>query len=177
MLSVCFPFFDLLADVFETGEHFDHSHIVLLADHVCHDRGYDALDGRTVGCQRAGFLLRCDDIVQKQYAQLVSGEHDELVSVSDDCAAAVAVRVGADDQVGVMLLGQIDGQTEGVDVVRIRGSDRREVSVDDHLLRNGDNVLRAQTLQDFRNQFVPGAVQRRVDQFEVRGFLNGGSAC
>ena len=89
-------------------------------------------------------------------------------------ADPVAVRVGAQNEVHVILFGQIDGQIEPLRVFRVGRDHRGEIAVDDHLLRHGDQVLDAQRGQRLRHQLVAAAVEGGVDQLEgVRYFGNG----
>ena len=113
-------------------------------------------------------LLRGDDVIGEQHADLIARQGDILAGlVLEDDAGAVRIRVGSDDEVNVVLLCQINGQIEAFLVLRVRVLDGREIAVDLHLLGLADNVLVAQTAQDLGHQTVAGAVERRVDQLEV----------
>ena len=94
-------------------------------------------------------LLCGDDVIGEEHADLIAGQGDILAGlVLEDDAGAVGVRVGADDQINIVLLCQLDGERKAFLVLRIRVLNGREVAVDLHLLRLTDNVLVAQTAQD-----------------------------
>ena len=117
-------------------------------------------------------LFRGDDVIGEQHANLVAGQGNILAGlVLEDDAGAVRVRVGADDKVNIVLLGQLDSQREAFLVLRIRVLHGREVAVDLHLLRLTDNVLVAQSAQNLGHQTVASAVERRVHQLELIGNL------
>ena len=86
--------------------------------------------------------------------------------VPDHDAHPVAVRVSAQDEVHVILPGQVDGQIEALRVLRVGGDHGGEVAVDHHLLGLTDQVLDAQGPQCLRHQLVAAAVEGSVHQLE-----------
>jgi hypothetical protein len=86
--------------------------------------------------------------------------------VPDHDAHAVGIRVGADDEVHAVFLGQLHRQIEALGILRVGGDHGGEVAVDDHLLRHAQQVLDAQRPQRLRHQLVAAAVERRVDELE-----------
>ena len=113
-------------------------------------------------------LLRGDDVIGEQHADLIARQGDILAGlVLEDDAGAVRIRVGADDEVNVVLLCQINGQIEAFLVLRVRVIDGREIAVDLHLLGLTDNVLVAEAAENFRNQTIACAVERGVNELEV----------
>ena len=82
-------------------------------------------------------------------------------------AYAVGIGVGADDEIAVHALCQIDREIEALGVLGVRALDRREASVNDHLLLNGVEVLYAEAAQRFGDELVAAAVERRVYYAQV----------
>ena len=73
-------------------------------------------------------LLRGDDVIGEQHADLIARQGDILAGlVLEDDAGAVRIRVCADDEVNVVLLCQINGQIEAFLVLRVRVLDGREI--------------------------------------------------
>ena len=115
-----------------------------------------------------GQFLGGDDVIGEQYADLIARQGNVVAGlVLEHDAGAVGIRVGADDEVNVVLLCQLDGELEAFLILRVRVLDGREIAVDLHLLRLAEDVLVAQTAQDLGHQTVARAVERGVDQLEV----------
>ena len=95
----------------------------------------DSLERGGIRGQLARTLHRTDQIVEQQHARLVAGDGLELaLLVAHHDTDAVAVGVGAEDEVDVVLLGKVDGEVEALGILGVRGHDGREIAVDDHLL-------------------------------------------
>ena len=86
----------------------------------------------------------------------------------DGDAQAVGVRVGGEDEVRAGLVGLLQGHLHGRGFLRVRGDDRREIAVADILLGNMDDVLEADAGEGLRHELDAAAVQRGVDDLEVR---------
>ena len=100
-----------------------------------HLGGDDGFQSYGLGGQLARALHRTDQIVEQQHARLVAGDRLELaLLVAHHDADAVAVGVGAEDEVDVVLLGEVNGEVEALGILGVRGHDGREIAVDDHLL-------------------------------------------
>ena len=96
---------------------------------------HDGLERGGIRGQLARALHRTDQIVEQQNARLVAGDRLELaLLVAHHDADAVAVGVGAENEVDVVLLGEVNGEGEALGILRVRGNDRGEIAVDDHLL-------------------------------------------
>ena len=95
----------------------------------------DSLERGGIRGQLARALHRTDQIVEQQHARLVAGDRLELaLLVAHHDTDAVAVGVGAEDEVDVVLLGEVNGEVEALGILGVRGHDGREIAVDDHLL-------------------------------------------
>ena len=163
---------DLLCEELEAGEGVEARNAVLLRRRARHLGGDDALEHRRMRRHGVRQLLRGDDVIGEQHADLIAGQGDILAGlVLEDDAGTVGVRVGADDQINIVLLCQLDGERKAFLVLRVRVLDGREIAVDLHLLGLADNVLVAQTAQDLGHQTVAGTVERRVHQLEIIGNL------
>ncbi|CAN3994176.1 DUF5655 domain-containing protein, partial [Dysosmobacter welbionis] len=125
------------------------------------------LEGHGLLRHFAGAAHGADEVVQQQHAGLISGDGAVLAAVvPDHDAHPVAVRVSAQDEVHVILPGQVDGQIEALRVLRVGGDHGGEVAVDHHLLGLTDQVLDAQGPQCLRHQLVAAAVEGSVHQLE-----------
>ena len=141
---------------------------VLLAYRPCHRGGDYACHRAGVLGHRAGGAAGVDDVVQQQAAELVAGD-DAVFAVGSahHRAYAVGVGVGADDEITVHALCQIDREIEALGILGVRALDRREAAVNDHLLLNGVEVLYAEAAQRFGDELVAAAVERRVNYAQV----------
>ena len=141
---------------------------VLLAYRPCHRGGDYACHRAGVLGHRAGGAAGVDDVVQQQAAELVAGD-DAVFAVGSahHRAYAVGVGVGADDEVAVHALCQIDREIEALGILGVRALDRREAPVNDHLLLNGVEVLYAEAAQRFGDELVAAAVERGVYYAQV----------
>ena len=168
MRAGLFKLLDLLREELEAREGVEALYAVLVRSRARHLGGDDTLEHLRVRRHGVRQLARGDDVVDQQNAHLVAGQGDIVAGlVLEHNAGAVGVRVGADNEVNVVLLCQLDGEREAFLVFRVGVLDRREVAVDLHLLGLADNVLVAQAAEDLRHQAVARAVERRVDQLEV----------
>ena len=168
MRAVLFELLDLLGEELEAGEGLEALNAVLLGRRTRHFGGNDGLEDRRMRRHGVCQLLRGDDVIGEQHADLVARQGDVLAGlVLEHDAGAVCVRVGADDEVNVVLLGEVDSQIEAFLVLRVRVLDGREIAVDLHLLRLADNVLVAEAAENFRNQTIACAVERGVNELEV----------
>ena len=168
MRAGLFKLLDLLREELEAREGVEARNAVLLRRGARHLGRDDGLEHRRVRRHGVRQLARGDDVVDQQHADLVAGQGDVFAGlVLQNDAGAVRVRVGADDEVNVILPGQLDGEREAFLVFRVGVLDRREVAVDLHLLGLADNVLVAQAAEDLGHQTVARAVERGVDQLKV----------
>ena len=88
---------------------------------------------------------------------------------ADHDAHAVAVWVGAQDEVRTHLIGQVNGQIEALGVLRIGGGHRGEAAVQHHLLLDAVQVLYAQAPQGLGHQLPAAAVEGGVHHLEGVG--------
>ena len=108
-------------------------------------------------------------VVSQQGCRLVAVEQHHLsfiVAYGD--SEAVSIRVGAHHEVGSRLLSDVGSHLQGGRLLRVRGYDRREVSVRNVLLRHVDDVIEAETGKDFRHETHAAAVKRGVHYLEIR---------
>ena len=156
-------------NVLETGEDVVALDAEVLADGGQQFTGDDRLDAVLLAVQLAEFLPAGEDVVGEEAPGLVAGELDHLAFVvADGDAQAVGVRVGGEDEVRAGLVGLRQGHLHGRGLLRVRGDDRREIAVADILLGNMDDVLEADAGEGFRHELDAAAVQRGVDDLEVR---------
>ena len=157
----------LLADELKAGEGVVAGDAVGLGDLSRHVGGHQALDGGGLVGHGPRPALGSDEVVQQQDPGLVAGDLDVApLSVLHLDGHPVGVGVGAQDEVGVHLLGQIHGQGEGLGVLGVGRLYRGEAAVDDHLLLHAVQVLDPQLTQDVGDLLIPGAVEGGVDHLE-----------
>ena len=165
----------LLGHELEAGEGIVAGDAVALGHLAGHLSGDDGLQQHGLFGHGTGTLLGADHIVGQQHAGLVAGDGDEItLAAADHDAHAVAVGVGAHDEVSAHLVGQVDGQIEALGVLRVGGLDGGEAAVKHHLLGHAVDVLHAQRLQSLGHQLVAAAVEGGVDHMEGVGDLGHG---
>ena len=141
----------------------------MLADGGEQLAGDDGLDAVLLAVQLAELLPAGEDVVGEEAPGLVAGELDHLAFVvADGDAQAVGVRVGGEDEVRAGFIGLREGHGHGRGLLRVRGDDRREVAVADILLGDVDDVLEADAGEGLGHELDAAAVQRGVDDLEVR---------
>ena len=84
-------------------------------------------------------------------------------------AHPVGVGVGAQDEVGPLLLGDVHGQIEALGVLRVRGGHRGEVAVQHHLLGHAEYMLHSKAAQGLGDQLIAAAVEGGVHHLEAVG--------
>ena len=109
--AVLLELLDLLGKELEAGEGVEALNAVLSA--AARAISVVTMDLSTAGYCRHGVrqLLCGDDVIGEQNADLIAGQGDILAGlVLEDDAGTVGVRVGADDQIDIVLLCQLDGE-------------------------------------------------------------------
>ena len=129
MRAVLLELLDLLGKELEAGEGVEALNAVLFSRRACHLGGNDGFEHRRM-CRHGVRQLLCgDDVIGEQHADLIAGQGDILAGlVLEDDAGTVGVRVGADDQINIILLCQLDGERKAFLVLRIRVLNGREVA-------------------------------------------------
>ena len=175
VLARAFELIHLLGHEFKAREGIIAGKTVRLRHGARHFGCHDGLERGGVFRQLACALHRADEIVKQQNARLVAGDRLKFaLTVAHHDADAVAVGVGAEDKVDVVLLGKVNGEIEALGILRVRGDDRGEVAVDDHLLGHAEKVLDAKLCKRLGYELVAAAVEGRVDELKVaRDFFDG----
>ena len=159
---------DDFADKLEAGQHVVHDDSVRAADFRRQLGGHNGLDGEGVIRHGAGFLICSQDIFQKQAAHLIAGDGGKAaVTRPGDHAHAVGVRIGRNDKIRSHAVGDADAKLKRRPILRVGLFDCREIPVDDHLLRHGEQVPQTDPAQDFRHKPIPRTVQGRIHDLEV----------
>ena len=165
----------LLGHELEAGEGVVAGDAVGLGHLPGHLGGDDGLEQHGLFRHGAGPAHGADQVVRQQHAGLVAGDGDEgAVVCPDHDAHTVAVGVGAQDEVGAHLVGQLDGQIEALGILRVGGDHGGEVAVQHHLLFHAVEVLHAQLTEGLGHQLVAAAVEGGVDHLEGVGHLGHG---
>lgn len=83
------------------------------------------LENRRMLRHGASELFSRNDVVNQQHAHLIARQGDILAGlVAQDDTGAVRVRVGADNQIHIVVLGHLDRDVETFFVLRVRGLGR-----------------------------------------------------
>ena len=147
---------DLLADIFEARKHAAQLDAVFLrngCDHIGRDNGGDS-DG--IFRHRAIRDAAAADEVQQNDAHFVAGnEPVATLSVRHGGAAAVAVGVGTDENIGVDAVAVLKAQLHGLPDLRIRIRAGREMTVRLLLLLYDGHVPDAELLRQLLTHSSP----------------------
>ena len=170
-----FVFGELIADPFEAGEGVDAKHAKFGGDGVLHGAGDEGLQEDGVlfvfVIEDAEIKHRLQAIPAHEGAGLVAGQEDHFTLVIADADAhAVAIRIGADDDVCAFFVGEIDGHLQGRGVLGVRRFDGGEAAVAHVLLGDGEEV-EAELFQQHGDEHAAGAVECGEDNFEVLGLV------
>ncbi len=132
--------------------------------------GDNGLDRHRVLRHFAFFYAALGDEVQQQHADLVAAEQLELAGlcVLHSNANTVAVRVGGQQQVRLHLFAQLQALLQRFPNFRVRVGAGGEVAVRHLLLLNDGHVLDADAVEDGGDAASAGAVERGVNNAEVR---------
>ena len=157
----------LFRHILEAGEGVEAPGAVGLRDPLGQRRGDDGLDQTGILRQSAPLRPMLQKIVQQQNAGAVAGDGDiAAAAVPYHHAHPVGIRVGANDNIGVFPLGQLDGHGKAPGILRVGADDRGEGPVWPELLRHGDKVLQAAGLHDPGRDKAAHAVEGGIDDLE-----------
>ena len=106
-------------------------------------------------------------VVAQQGAQLVAGEHAPLPVDDGSNRAAVGVRVGGDDHVGILAAGTVQGQVQGSGLLRVGEGDGREVRVGLQLLAHPDELGKPRLFDQTTHHAGAHSVHGGVDPGDV----------
>ena len=155
---------DHLADELEAGENIDRFNVIVRRDLFRQVHRHNRLDKNRM-CRHFTVPrpLRTD-IVQQQQADLVSGKQLIIpVGGPHRNSAAVAVRIGCQQQVSVLTSGILQAQRHRLPDLRVRIRAGWEVPVGLSLLFHHGNVGESAFLQRAGNRLQSRSVQRAVD--------------
>ena len=168
---------DLLADELEAREDPAKLHAVVL----CHSVYHVGRDNRCDRNRLLRHLAACEtafaDIVQQNDPHLVAGNKPvAALMVGHGSAAAVAVRVGAEEQIRLNLLAQLESFLHRLPDFGVRIRAGREIAVGLFLLGNDGHVLHAELFCQHPDALEPRAVERRIDELELFDALSAAHA-
>ena len=161
---------DLLADELEAGQSAAQLHAVLCRHRGGHIGGDDGGHSHRMLRHGAQCLAGAADVVQQNDAHLVAGDEPvAALAVGHGGAAAVTVRVGAQQKIRVYFVAQFQPLLHGFPDLRVRVGAGGEVAVRLFLLRHHGHMGDAQLCQQLFHAFQTGAVQRSVHQLQIGG--------
>ena len=159
---------DLLADELEAGQGAAQLNAVFLRDRRRHIGRYDCRDRNRVFGHRALGAAGAADIIEQDDAHLVAGNQPvAALAVRHGGAAAVAVGVGAKQQIGVDGIAQFEALLHRFADFGVRVGAGREVAVRLFLLGHDGQVGDAKLAQQLAHALKPGAVERGVHKVEI----------
>ena len=161
--------FDLLADVFESGQNLDQCHVISFCDCFCHIGRNNRLNECRV--LRHGSVLGAltQNILCDQHTGHVSGEAYVFAGLAVFCvnAETVCIRVRCKDNVRIYFFCKLQRQCPCFLVLRVRISNGREVSIRLFLLFYNINLGKSKLAQYAAHRHVSGSVKRRVNDLHV----------
>ena len=104
--------------------------------------GHDGLDDIHIVAELTQTLHVVDDVVVEHDVGLVTVDDDPLAFViTANYGDTVRVRVGSDDEVSAEFGTEFHTEGHSFSVLRVRGNDSREITIDHHLLGHYVDVL------------------------------------
>ena len=155
---------DLLADELEARQHVDSAYAAMGGDALSHIGGNDGFDHHWLGWHgMMGGAARADKI-QQQHACLVAGQqHVFACGIAHGNACTVAVGIGSQQQVSLMLLRAGNAQRHGLANFGVGVRAGGEMSVRLLLLGHNGDARKAAFAQRAGDRLKPRAVKRGID--------------
>ena len=170
-----FVFSEFGSDVFKTRQGFNVTDAKMITDGSLKIGGDVGLHQH-----RVSLIAGVDDpllaeflhsIPRHERANLIAGDQLEFARlIAHHNAHAVAIRVGADNDVRAFLFRQINPHLQGGGIFRIGGFHRWESTVRNILLGNRDGI-EPEFTQNARHQHATAAMDGGVNNFERPAFL------
>ena len=161
---------DDFADELKACEHVVKVNAMLAADLGSKLGGYDGLDRIGLFGHGVCVFISGENVVEKECANLVTGDGNELVfGVSDHDAHAVSVGVGGKHEITAYLFGKLNAERECFGIFGVGALNGGKVTVDHHLFAYGVEVLESAKTEHFGDKAVAAAVKRCVNHLEVVG--------
>ena len=164
---------DLFADELEARQNPAQLHAVVGGDSVRHIGGNNGGDCHGILGHSAVFQPLPADVIEKQNAHFVAGDQPVVVPLGNGNAHAVAVRVGAKQQIGLHLPAQGEAFFHSLPDFGIGIGAGGEVSVGMLLLGNHGDIRDADTGQNFLYALQTRAIQGRINHLQIQ-FLPAG---
>ena len=158
-----FQLADLLADEFEARECAAQLNAVMRGDRVRHVGGNDGRHRHRTRGHRAVSAPPAAEVIEQQHAHLVAREQAVVPAVGHRRAHAVAVGVGAKQQIGARFAREREAALQRRALLGIRVGTGRKAPVGPRLLGHERHVRHADASQDLCHALAPRAVERRVD--------------
>ena len=157
---------DLLTDEFEAGQGAAQLDAVLFCNRRCHIGGNDGRYRHGVSRHRTLCKAGTADVVEDNTHLVTGDEPVAALTVGHGGAAAVTVRVGAQQQIGVDLVAQLQALLHSLADLGIRVRTGREVTIGLFLLGHNSHMGDAELLEQLVDTLKASAVQRGVDELE-----------
>ncbi len=164
---------DLFANVFKAGECAAKLCAAGFRDGVCHGGGDNRGDGNGALGKRSGSFSCAADEIEQQHADLVAGEQTVGALVRDGNAAAVAVRVSADEKIGLYDPAQLESFLHCLADLGVRIRAGREIAVRLCLFGDEREILNAEFLKKLFHTLSAGAVEGRIDETQAGKIVFG----
>ena len=160
---------DLLADIFEASQNAAQLDAIFLRDcrdHVARD---DRRDGDRVFRHGAVRDAAAADKIKQNDAHLVAGDEPvAALAVRHGRAAAVTVRVGADEDIGMHTVAVLQAKLHRLPDLGVRVRAGREMAVRLLLLLDDGHVPDPELCRQLFDAFQSRAVERRIDELQIR---------
>ena len=155
---------DLFTDELEARQHVDGAHAVMGGDTLGHIGGNDGFDHHRLRWHgMMGGAARTDEIQQQHTCLVASQQHVFACGIAHGNACAVAVGIGSQQQVGLMLLRAGNAQRHGLADFRVGVRAGGKMPVRLLLLGHNGDACKAAFAQRAGDRLKPRAVKRGID--------------
>ena len=161
--------FNLLTDVFETGQYFDEFHIVVIRNRFCHigcnnGRNKSRIFRHGTGCRSLTQNVFCN-----QHAGHIACKRNIFAGLCIKCidTKSVCIRVCSKDNVSIFLLGKLQSKGKCLGIFRIGIIQCCKVWIRHFLFRYYKHVFEAKFGKNPSYRYVTGSVEWRIYNLDI----------
>ena len=164
---------DLLPNVFESGQDFNHINAVLFSDCFCHIGRYDGSHQCTIFWQTPRLFSGAQLILSDQKTRHISGKWHIISGFGIFCinTKAICIRVCCQNQIRICLLCQFQSQRKCFRIFRVRIRHSWKISIRQFLLRNHLYLREPKLFEHAPDRKITGSMERCIDNLQAVSHL------